>query len=123
MLFFFFKQKTAYEIRNCDWSSDVCSSDLKLIKRKMNSWKEDDDKEEVEDDEKNIDANLTTLIPCSLHINTPQTLRFFCSCLLYLLQLPSPPRHFNTTSSQPPLLYLLMGIPADGAAPHYCSVF
>src|SRR5213596_3991451 len=26
--FFFFKQKTAYEIRPCDWSSDVCSSDL-----------------------------------------------------------------------------------------------
>src|SRR5213596_2402983 len=25
---FFFKQKTAYEIRPCDWSSDVCSSDL-----------------------------------------------------------------------------------------------
>src|SRR5213596_3969598 len=28
VLFFFFKQKTAYEIRPCDWSSDVCSSDL-----------------------------------------------------------------------------------------------
>ena len=28
MLFFFFKQKTAYEIYQCDWSSDVCSSDL-----------------------------------------------------------------------------------------------
>ena len=27
-MFFFFKQKTAYEIRPCDWSSDVCSSDL-----------------------------------------------------------------------------------------------
>src|SRR5213596_1424391 len=27
-VFFFFKQKTAYEIRPCDWSSDVCSSDL-----------------------------------------------------------------------------------------------
>src|SRR5213596_3843914 len=27
-IFFFFKQKTAYEIRPCDWSSDVCSSDL-----------------------------------------------------------------------------------------------
>ena len=27
-LFFFFKQKTAYEIKECDWSSDVCSSDL-----------------------------------------------------------------------------------------------
>ena len=25
---FFFKQKTAYEIKECDWSSDVCSSDL-----------------------------------------------------------------------------------------------
>src|SRR3546814_5435485 len=27
--FFFFKQKTAYEMRISDWSSDVCSSDLK----------------------------------------------------------------------------------------------
>ena len=27
-VFFFFKQKTAYEIKECDWSSDVCSSDL-----------------------------------------------------------------------------------------------
>ena len=27
---FFFKQKTAYEIKECDWSSDVCSSDLCL---------------------------------------------------------------------------------------------
>src|SRR3546814_6390107 len=27
-LFFFFKQKTAYELRISDWSSDVCSSDL-----------------------------------------------------------------------------------------------
>src|SRR5216117_2106055 len=30
LLFFFFKQKTAYEIRKGDWSSDVCSSDLPL---------------------------------------------------------------------------------------------
>src|SRR3546814_14373803 len=29
-LFFFFKQKTAYEMRISDWSSDVCSSDLAL---------------------------------------------------------------------------------------------
>src|SRR5216117_721908 len=28
VFFFFFKQKTAYEIRKGDWSSDVCSSDL-----------------------------------------------------------------------------------------------
>src|SRR3546814_5032478 len=30
VMFFFFKQKTAYEMRISDWSSDVCSSDLRL---------------------------------------------------------------------------------------------
>src|ERR1051326_2982845 len=30
---FFFKQKTAYEIKECDWSSDVCSSDLRPMVR------------------------------------------------------------------------------------------
>src|SRR3546814_3062271 len=30
--FFFFKQKTAYEMRISDWSSDVCSSDLESTK-------------------------------------------------------------------------------------------
>src|SRR3546814_2597634 len=30
---FFFKQKTAYEMRISDWSSDVCSSDLNLYKQ------------------------------------------------------------------------------------------
>src|SRR3546814_2465381 len=30
MFVFFFKQKTAYEMRISDWSSDVCSSDLAL---------------------------------------------------------------------------------------------
>src|SRR3546814_17145781 len=30
-VFFFFKQKTAYEMRISDWSSDVCSSDLGLF--------------------------------------------------------------------------------------------
>src|SRR5881392_4431497 len=32
-LFFFFKQKTAYEITHSDWSSDVCSSDLEAEQR------------------------------------------------------------------------------------------
>src|SRR3546814_5286570 len=31
LLFFFFKQKTAYEMRISDWSSDVCSSDLARV--------------------------------------------------------------------------------------------
>src|SRR3546814_8343890 len=30
-MFFFFKQKTAYDMRISDWSSDVCSSDLPNI--------------------------------------------------------------------------------------------
>src|SRR3546814_17317096 len=33
MFFFFFKQKTAYEMRISDWSSDVCSSDLRHHRR------------------------------------------------------------------------------------------
>src|SRR3546814_379330 len=35
LLFFFFKQKTAYEMRISDWSSDVCSSDLDLTIRQL----------------------------------------------------------------------------------------
>src|SRR3546814_10278458 len=31
-LFFFFKQKSAYEMRISDWSSDVCSSDLNRLR-------------------------------------------------------------------------------------------
>src|SRR3546814_4356158 len=31
LFFFFFKQKTAYEMRISDWSSDVCSSDVSLF--------------------------------------------------------------------------------------------
>src|SRR3546814_3502241 len=34
-LFFFLKKKTAYEMRICDWSSDVCSSDLRSVIGKM----------------------------------------------------------------------------------------
>src|SRR3546814_5949881 len=32
---FFFKQKTAYEMRISDWSSDVCSSDLGIAHMKL----------------------------------------------------------------------------------------
>src|SRR3546814_7171448 len=32
VLFFFFKQKTAYELRISYWSADVCSSDLPLVR-------------------------------------------------------------------------------------------
>src|SRR3546814_2409891 len=35
LVFFFFKQKTAYEMRISDWSSDVCSSDLALYRPRI----------------------------------------------------------------------------------------
>src|SRR3546814_10380118 len=35
VLFFFVKQKTAYEMRISDWSSDVCSSDLAPVRPKI----------------------------------------------------------------------------------------
>src|SRR3546814_10045778 len=34
-VFFFFKQKTAYEMRISDWSSDVCSSDLRDLRQRQ----------------------------------------------------------------------------------------
>src|SRR3546814_10239570 len=36
-VFFFFKQKTAYEMRISDWSSDVCSSDLTVLCEAINA--------------------------------------------------------------------------------------
>src|SRR3546814_17327432 len=41
-MFFFFKQKTAYDMRISDWSSDVCSSDLfKKNARISHFWRHD----------------------------------------------------------------------------------
>src|SRR3546814_3036385 len=39
-MFFLFKQKTAYEMRISDWSSDVCSSDLPHVATDLKLWKE-----------------------------------------------------------------------------------
>src|SRR3546814_10126069 len=42
MFFFFFKQKTAYEMRISDWSSDVCSSDLTAdVTERVTQWQPD----------------------------------------------------------------------------------
>src|SRR3546814_15234785 len=37
-IIFFFKQKTAYEMRISDWSSDVCSSDLLILFAAADKW-------------------------------------------------------------------------------------
>src|SRR3546814_4367773 len=56
LAFFFFKQKTAYEMRISDWSSDVCSSDLL-------EWIDKGDGGETADTDRNgeIDPIETTL--------------------------------------------------------------
>src|SRR3546814_19035449 len=56
VVFFFFKQKTAYEMRISDWSSDVCSSDLDVdrLVRSRDQFRDDlvrNDSIAVEDDE------------------------------------------------------------------------
>src|ERR671930_985798 len=42
-IWFFFKQKTAYDIVSRDWSSDVCSSDLKDIRKRGSPSKNSED--------------------------------------------------------------------------------
>src|SRR3546814_2621787 len=57
--FFFFKQKTAYEMRISDWSSDVCSSDLLIdagipperLHVVRNAWQPDGDRDPLDRDE------------------------------------------------------------------------
>src|SRR3546814_14535466 len=44
LVFFFFKQKTAYEMRISDWSSDVCSSDLHAVDAAAARVGDDDDR-------------------------------------------------------------------------------
>src|SRR3546814_16941090 len=46
-MFFFFKQKTAYEMRISDWSSDVCSSDLEHDEQRIAVGKRDRGKVEM----------------------------------------------------------------------------
>src|SRR3546814_4033658 len=55
-LFFFFTQKTAYEMRISDWSSDVCSSDLSLTADcEIGEW------------QRVIDINLGGVFNCMKH--------------------------------------------------------
>src|SRR3546814_8225914 len=53
-MFFFFKQKTAYEMRISDWSSDVCSSDLS--QEEIDFWGEIVALQEEHDDDVKIDG-------------------------------------------------------------------
>src|SRR3546814_10595551 len=55
LLSFFFKQKTAYEMRISDWSSDVCSSDLTSLLQRNN----------------NLPANFSTSASAGIRYDSP----------------------------------------------------
>src|SRR3546814_21011020 len=60
---FFFKQKTAYEMRISDWSSDVCSSDLNPDPRVVNAYIDGEVKRTIQtySGEVNLDLAFGTL--------------------------------------------------------------
>src|SRR3546814_6074114 len=55
LFFFFFKQKTAYEMRISDWSSDVCSSDLHDHDRQRSPY--DRDHREGDEDDRHAEPD------------------------------------------------------------------
>src|SRR3546814_10586770 len=69
---FFFKQKTAYEMRISDWSSDVCSSDLEekhgaaQPSKTLAEWKPEDPNFWEQSGERIARRNLTISIPALL---------------------------------------------------------
>src|SRR3546814_9653383 len=58
-LVFFFQQKTAYEMRISDWSSDVCSSDLQAVRYvyRRDDEGEDAPEPEISDEQNSARAN------------------------------------------------------------------
>src|SRR3546814_5183146 len=68
-VFFFFKQKTAYEMRISDWSSDVCSSDL--LHRNVSLLLKTADSAMTEKGWVNAKSDATALHEMSYSINSP----------------------------------------------------
>src|SRR3546814_10111950 len=69
LLFFFFKQKTAYEMRISDWSSDVCSSDL-VITRRIRELEQEWDMERV------LETNASSLALTTLALGVVKNRAF-----------------------------------------------
>src|SRR3546814_15811081 len=61
LIFFFFKQKTAYEMRISDWSSDVCSSDLERVAEALELGGEHQEDEAQREDEDEYQAGASVL--------------------------------------------------------------
>src|SRR6056297_3589926 len=93
VVFFFFKQKTAYEILRSDWSSDVCSSDLSTHEPAAGSSSLD---------RKIAEGLDTPLSPPSVIANAPSSLaapkRFFTD-RIRRKRLPEPHSKYSTPST------------------------
>src|SRR3546814_18425337 len=63
MFVFFFKQKTAYELRISDWSSDVCSSDLPPERTDDRARQEERQKDGNDEGDRQHDAETQPLCP------------------------------------------------------------
>src|SRR3546814_16948720 len=77
LFFFFFKQKTSYELRISDWSSDVCSSDLgkALASSSGNGWV----LSQVPDLAKIWAVASSIRLPCSMHCTPARLARWIDS--------------------------------------------
>src|SRR3546814_13338897 len=78
---FFFKQKTAYEMRISDWSSDVCSSDLYMAKADFTALNarllaESDDPEKARQFANPRNAAAGSLRPKDASVTASRPLRF-----------------------------------------------
>src|SRR3546814_16416693 len=81
--FFFFKQKTAYEMRISDWSSDVCSSDLfvgEVIQRSVGRDDEDIRAEVMAEMRRNFLGDRLCMISTGSAPTTPEVKDFISEC-------------------------------------------
>src|SRR3546814_5750914 len=96
LFFFFFKQKTAYEMRISDWSSDVCSSDLYHSAGLTSSGTEEQpatDRIAVA-----IPARIITLPMPALRMNPPRWIRIRCAAIVVSQEV----RSRNAATGRPP---------------------
>src|SRR3546814_12377995 len=78
LYFFFFKQKTAYEMRISDWSSDVCSSDL-LVQLFETRFDPKRSETQRQDDEARIASALDTALDTVATLDGDRVLRAYAA--------------------------------------------
>src|SRR3546814_3822562 len=91
VFFFFFKQKTAYEMRISDWSSDVCSSDLRLAQSQKEDKRSDKGRGQDQKDCENPPQHHAAFW-CCVAISSPSR----CRVASDRSRMPASPPEFMT---------------------------